>query len=213
MPPEQASLTLGFPPLTIGRTPLAFEQHRPREARQRERSGASIGSEQPSPLAQSAKAHPPRASLRAQDHSRGAPTANQPPIPKNHQPVEGSANSKAYPFSCKSVSPPFAGRYRPDEAVAGEVRSEHWKRTTSTSGAKRQSPSSQSFPASAGPLPRSPHRQPTTDSQKIIHPREAQQIVKSGTFCVDMRDRPLWRWLEMTDPIATPALSERDGVA
>ena len=145
--------------------------------RQRERSGASIGSEQPPPPAQSAKAHPPRASLRAQDHSREAPTATRPPIPKNHQPVEGSANSKAYPFSCKSVPPPFAGRYRPDEAVAGEVRSEHWKRTISTSGAKRQSSSSQSFPASAGPLPRSPHRDPATHSQKIIHPREVPEIV------------------------------------
>ena len=105
--------------------------------------------------------------------------------------MEGSANSKAYPFSCKSVPPPFAGRYRPDEAVAGEVRSEHWKRTTSTSGAKRQSSSSQSFPASAGPLPRSPHRHPTTDSHKIIHPKKGPEIVRSGTFCVDMRDRPL----------------------
>ena len=77
--------------------------------RQRDRAGASTGSDHPLPFAQSAKSpHLPRASLRAQDRSRGAtPTDPKQPVPNPHtnpQSIQTPASSLS-PISQNSLSP------------------------------------------------------------------------------------------------------------
>jgi hypothetical protein len=150
---------------------------------QRNWAGASTGSDHPLPFAHSAKSpHLPRASLRAQDQSRGAPSTH----PKQPVPNPQSIQSPACPQSPKTACPqsptlpqepvpnlqsshwslsPKSQQHHPrhHRAAAGPGRSKHWKRSTSPLRAQREkSIPPPSFPARAGPIPRSTTTTTTT---------------------------------------------------
>ena len=120
-------------------------------------SGSGIGPERaleaikPVSSRNSAKASIlPRASLRAQDRSRGA----------RHRPHTPGASPTTH-----LPKPPHSGTAYPKgqapnhPAAAGSGRSEHWKRSNPSPRATARKPHpTPSFPASAGPIPRSPRR-------------------------------------------------------
>jgi hypothetical protein len=116
--------------------------------RQRDRAGASIGSDQAIPSAKRESSILPRASLRAQDRSRGAPAQTQAQANKTLQTQDQPPKSK-HPKAKPSDTPWH-------EAAAGSGRSKHRKRSNLPQRAARKLHSPPSFPASAGPIPRSP---------------------------------------------------------
>jgi hypothetical protein len=102
---------------------------------QRERSGASIGSDLPPPGASALKLLLPQASLRAQDRSRCPTPAHSAAgtVRSKHRkrsPLSRRVSAKAppppsFPASAGSFPLPHT-----NHSAAGTVRSKHWKRST-----------------------------------------------------------------------------------
>ena len=153
---------------------LTLLPHPTPSRRQRDRSGASIGSDPQKTLRAAQWPILPRASLRAQDRPRGAPHG-MPPHRQNHSaalPTTNRENSERTRIQRLKASPSShtirpAGGSGIDPKQALEAIHKNPARS-----AKADPPPS--FPASAGPFPRSPSRNTF--------------LVKSVPFCVDMRD-------------------------
>jgi hypothetical protein len=120
--------------------------------------GSGTGPEQaleaikPSPRAQRESPILPRASLRAQARSRGAPTHDSPQAPAQ----------------------------RPNHpAAAGPGRSEHWKRSNLPPAHSAKAQPAPTFPTRARPIPRSPCRDPDPQRQPR-HSATAKQVRPPG---------------------------------
>jgi len=118
--------------------------------RQRDRVGASSGSDHPFPhRAQRERSILPGASLRAQARSRGEPHHRSPPSQNQSQPTPGNQLLHGR----KPPRPPWP---RQPTRAAGSGRSELRQRSSfSPSRAARKVHPPRSFLASAGPVPRS----------------------------------------------------------
>ena len=151
--------------------------------RQRDRAGASIGSDDPHPSRAARKPILPRASLRAQDRSRGALTRDPAPIarpathptPKN---LNQSATTETQASAQKRTGKLPTTTHAP--AAAGSGRSEHWKRSPLSLARSAKAHAPASFPASAGPIPRSPHPRPSPDRQTRNAPHTAHPTDRLG---------------------------------
>jgi len=179
----------GFRPAPSGGL-LSLSSNTARARRQRERAGASIGSEQPKFWRTAPRLNPPPSFPASAGQLPRSPTTARPSsgIGPERALEANNLNSGAQrqgsilpELPCERRTAPAEPHHRARrqrERAGASIGSEQPKLWRT---APRLNPPP-SFPASAGPLPRSP----TTA-------------------------RPIR--LEMTDPIATPALSEQDGVA
>ena len=160
--------------------------------RQRDRAEASIGSDQTSPSAQRESSILPRASLRAQDRSRGAPAQKHTEKHSHQMPEPDHPRiTKRGPF-CVNMRDPaslveaatFHGTQPQRDRAGASIGSDQ-----TSSSAQRESPilpraslraqdRSRRAPAQEHAKKHS-HQMPEPD-----HPR----ITKSGPFCVNMRD-------------------------
>ena len=144
----------------------------------RDRAGASIGSDPQKTLRAAQKPILPRAYLRAQDRSRTAPHGI-PPNRQNHSadPHREPRNLSAHPYPKAESLTPLP--HHPQQAAAGSIRSEHWKRSTKNPAHSAKADPPPSFPASAGPIPHSPptasHPIARTTAQTLTENPETSQ--------------------------------------
>ena len=122
--------TVGFLSQVSRKTKTRSRRAHPKPGQQRDEAGASIGGDHPIPSRTARNPILPRASLRAQDSSRGPPPATRPPAPARHPTIP--------------------------RAAAGSGRSEPWRRTASSiSRTARKLILPRASSASEGLIPRS----------------------------------------------------------
>jgi hypothetical protein len=168
--------TQRLPRWSVTQIPPDLDRESDSSRRQRDRAGASIGSDHIHPSRAARKPMLPRASLRAQDRSRGALTRDPAPIarpathptPKN---LNQSATTETQASAQKRTGKLPTTTHAP--AAAGSGRSEHWKRSPSSLARSAKAHTPASFPASAGPIPQSPDPRPSLHRQTRNAPHTA----------------------------------------